>query len=106
MNKKEHTIVEHEEFVGEAVSDLIIHKFKERCQDHSFKTEYVTTPYGDTDVEVAQFVDEDDETKFREETEQEFTVDSIINELSKDAHFRDAIKDMIEHVVWKKELEV
>jgi len=106
VKKREFTQVELEEFIGEAVSDYIIHKFKEACNDHSFKTEYVTGPYGDTEVEVAQFIDEDDEVKFREDLEKEWDVDSIIQELAEDEHFKESINDMIQHVIWNKELEV
>ena len=106
MNKKEHTIVEHEEFVGEAVSDMVIAIFKDYVDQHSFHTMRDYAPYGDTEVEVCQYISDEEEEEFRENVEKEMTVDSIINELSKDAHFRDAIKDMIKHVVWHKELEV
>lgn len=103
---KEFTLNELESFVGDSAFDLIADKFKKRCQEHSFKTEHQYESYGDTEVEVAQFIDEDDETKFREETEQEFDVDSILKELAKDDHFRESIKDLIDYVVWKRPLEV
>lgn len=106
MAEKEFTLNELESFVGDSVFDFIADKFDKRCREHSFKTEHQYESYGDTEVEVAQFVDEDDETEFREETEKEFDVDSIIKELAEDSYFKESIKDLINHVVWKRNLEV
>ena len=104
--EKEFTLQELEEFIGDAVHDFVADKFRKRCQEHSFKTEHQYEDYGDTEVEVAQFIDEEDETEFREETEKEFDVDSILEELCQDESFRESIKDMIDHIVWKRPLDI
>ena len=103
---KEFTLQELQEFVGDCASDLIESEFDERCRDKSFKTERVYGPYGDMEVEVAQFVDEDDEVEFREDTEKEFDVDVIIEKLKEDDHFRESIRDLIKKIVWERPLEV
>ena len=104
--KKEFTVQELQEFVGDAAFDVIAGEFDERCRNSSFKTEHQYESCGDTEVEVAQFVDEDDEVKFREETENEFDVDSVIDKLKEDSNFRECLQDLIKKVVWERPLEV
>lgn len=107
MTKKiEKKLQEIINYVGDAVHDVVAEKFDERCDDHSFKTEHVYGPYGDTEVEVCQFQDEDDELRFRENTEKELTVEYIINELKENDYFKECLQDMIEYVSWNRQLKL
>ena len=104
--KKEPTLKDFIEYVGDATHDVVAEKFDERCEDNSFKTEHVYGPYGDTEVEVAQFLDDDSEADFREESSKELTVDYIINELKENDYFRECLQDMINYVVWNRQLKL
>ena len=103
---KEFTLQELQEFVGDAVFDVVAHEFDERCRNESFKTIHQYEDYGDTSMEVAQFIDDDDEVKFREEIEKEFDVDTIIEKLKEDDNFRECVQDLIKKIVWERPLEV
>ncbi len=93
-------------YVGDATHDVVAEKFDERCEDNSFKTEHVYGPYGDTEVEVAQFLDDDSEADFREESSKELTVDYIINELKENDYFRECLQDMIDYVCFNRDLKL
>lgn len=107
MTKKiEKKLQEIINYVGDATHEVVAEKFDERCDDHSFKTEHVYGPYGDTEVEVCQFIDEEDETNFREESSKELTVDYIINELKENDYFRECLQDMIDYVCANRDLKL
>lgn len=102
MTKKEFTLDELESFVGDSAHDLIAHEFDEKCGGHTFKTIHQYEDYGDTSIEVAQYIGDDEETKVREDIEKELDVDTVIEMLKKDAHFRESIQDLINKVVWDR----
>ena len=99
---KEFTLRELQEFVGDSAFDLIAHEFDERCGDHTFKTIHQYEDYGDTSVEVAQYIGDDEEIEVREEIESKLDVDTVIDMLKEDAHFRESIQDLINKVVWDR----
>lgn len=102
MNKLENMI----DYVGDSAHDLICSLFDEQAKNTSFRTERDYAPYGDTEVEVCCYTNEDDDERFREEMEKDMTVDYIIDKLKEDKDFRESIQDMIKEVVWNRELEV
>ena len=102
MNKLENII----DYVGDSAYDLICDTFDEQVKNTSFRTERDYAPYGDTEVEVCRYVTDEDDERFREEMEKDMTVDYIIDKLKEDKHFRESIQDMINEVVWNRELEV
>ena len=61
---------------------------------------------GDTEVEVCRYHTDEEEEEFREEVEDELDVDTIIDKLKEDKHFRESIQDMIKYVVWNRDVEV
>ena len=104
--KRENKIENMIDYVGDSAYDLICGEFDECVKDHSFKTIRDYAPYGDTEVEVCQFIDEDDEVEFRENLEDYMDVDTVIDKLKQDKHFRDSIQDMIDYVKWNRDIEV
>ena len=103
---KEFTLQQLEEFVGDTVSDLIESEFDKRCGDHTFKTIHQYEDYGDTSIEVAQYIGDDEEIEVREDIEKELDVDTVIDMLKEDAHFRESIQDLINKVVWDRPLNI
>jgi len=106
MTKQENKIENMIDYVGDSAYDLICGEFDEQVKGHSFKTQRDYAPYGDTEVEVCQYITDEDDEKFRNETEKELDVDTIIDKLKEDKHFRESIQDMIKYVVWNREVEV
>ena len=106
MTKQENKIENLIDYVGDSAYDLICGEFDEQVKDHSFETQRDYAPYGDTEVEVCQYITDEDDEEFREETEKELDVDTIIEKLKEDKHFREAVSDMIKYVVWNREVEV
>lgn len=104
--KRENKIENMIDYVGDSAYDLICGEFDDCANEHSFKTIRDYAPYGDTEVEVCQFIDEDDEIEFRENIEDYLNVDTVIEKLAKDKAFRDSIKDMIDYVKWNRDIEV
>lgn len=102
MTEKEFTLNELESFVGDAAHDLIAHEFDERCGDHTFKTIHQYEDYGDTSMEVAQYIGDDEEIEVREDIESQLDVDTVIEMLKEDDYFRDTIKKLIDKVVWDR----
>ena len=103
---KEFTLQELQEFVGDAVFDVIASEFDGLCRDKTFKIEHQYEDYGDTSIEVAQYIGDDDEVEFREDTEKELDVDTIIEKLKEDNNFRECVQDLIKKIVWERPLEV
>ena len=101
-NKLENMI----DYVGDSAYDLICGEFDEQVKNTSFRTERDYAPYGDTEVEVCRYTNEEDEMEFREEMEKDMDVDYIIDKLKEDKHFRESIQDMINDVVWNRDLDV
>lgn len=91
--------------VGCAIYDSIAYEFDKATREHAFKTEHQYESYGDTEVEVAQFVDEDSETEFREEMEKNLNVDEAIEILKADSNFRDCLKELLDKIVWERPLD-
>lgn len=106
MTKQENKIEDLIDYVGDNAYDLICGEFDEWADQQTFKTQRDYAPYGDTEVEVCEYVDEEDDEKFRENLEKEMDVDTIIDKLKEDKNFRDAVSDMIKYVVWNREVEV
>lgn len=105
-NKPENELENAIDYVGDSAYDLICGEFDEEADRHSFKTIRDYAPYGNTEVEVCQFVDEDDDIEFREDLEKELDVDTVIDKLKQDQHFRESIQDMIHYVIWNREVEI
>lgn len=103
---KEFTLQELQSFVGDAAFDVIAGEFDERCRDKTFKIEHQYEDYGDTSMEVAQYIGDDEEVEFREDTEKELDVDTIIEKLKEDDNFRECVQDLIKKIVWERPLEV
>lgn len=106
MTKQENKIETLIDYVGDSAYDLICGEFDEYANNHTFETMRDYAPYGDTEVEVCQYITDEDDEEFREETEKELDVDTIIDKLKEDKHFREAVSDMIKYVVWNREVEV
>ena len=106
MTKKEFTLDELESFVGDSAYDVIAHEFDERTNQHSFKTIHQQEDYGDTSMEVAQYIGDDEDTEVREDIEKELDVDTVIEMLKEDSHFRESIQDLINKVVWDRPLNI
>ena len=106
MTKKEFTLNQLEEFVGDCAHDVIAHEFDERVSDHQFKTIHQYEDYGDTSIEVAQYIGDDEEIEVREDIEKDLDIDTVIEMLRNDAHFRESIQDLIEKVVWERPLNI
>ena len=94
------------DYVGDSAYDLICGEFDDYANDHTFKTMRDFAPYGDTEVEVCQYHTDEEEEEFREDVEDNLDVDTIINKLKEDQHFREAVSDMIKYVVWNRDVEV
>lgn len=92
--------------VGDGVYDTTCEIFDEYVKEHTFKTHRDYAPYGDTEVEVCQYVTDEDQEEFREETEKEITVDDVIDKLKQDPYFRSSIEDMIQYVCWNRDIDV
>ena len=106
MTKQENKIEDLIDYVGDSAYDLICGEFDEQARCHEFKTMRDYAPYGDTEVEVCQYITDEDDEAFREDAELEMDVDSIIDKLKDDKNFREAVSDMIKYVVWNRDLEV
>lgn len=106
MTKQENKIENMIDYVGDSAYDLICGEFDNYAKDHTFETMRDYAPYGDTEVEVCKYVSDEDDEAFREEAEKELDVDTIIDKLKEDKHFREAVSDMIKYVVWNREVEV
>ena len=104
--KKENILQDIIYCVGDTAHDVIASEFDNSVRDTSFKTMSDYAPYGDTEVEVCQYITDEDEEEFRENWEKEMTIDAVINLLKDDEYFRGAIKDMVEHIAWNRTLEV
>lgn len=91
--------------VGDAIYDSITYEFDKATREHAFKTEHQYESYGDTEMEVAQFIDEDSETEFREEMENDLNVDEAIEILKADSNFRDCLKELLDKIVWERPLD-
>lgn len=94
------------DYVGDSAYDLICGEFDEYANNHTFETMRDYAPYGDTEVEVCRYATDEEQEEFREEVEDELDVDTIIDKLKQDPHFREAVSDMIKYVVWNREVEV
>lgn len=103
---KEPTLNQLEEYIGDAVHDCVAHAFDEKVRDTSFKTMRDYAPYGDTEVEVCQYVSDEDDEKFREEYEKELDFDTVVGMLKEDDYFKETIMDLVKHVVWNRTLDV
>lgn len=101
---KEPTLNQLEEYIGDAVHDCVAHEFDEKVKDTSFKTMSDYAPYGDTEVEVCQYVSDEDEEKFREDCENEFTFEAVMNKLKEDSYFKETVMDLVKHIVWNRGL--
>lgn len=106
MTKKEFTLNELESFVGDAAHDLIAHEFDTRCKDKQFKIIHQYEDYGDTSIEVAQYIGDDEEVEAREDIEKDLDVDTVIDMLKEDNYFRETIQDLINKVVWDRPLDI
>lgn len=93
------------EYLGDAAFDALAFEFDKATREHAFKTEHQYESYGDTEIEVAQFIDEDSETEFREEMENELDVDAAIEILKADSNFRDCLKELLDKIVWERPLD-
>ena len=94
------------DYIGDSANDVVTDIFNEQAKNTSFRTERDYAPYGDTEVEVCRYTNEEDEERFREEMEKDMDVDYIIDKLKDDKHFRESIQDLIKYVVWNTDLEV
>lgn len=94
------------DYVGDSAYDLICGEFDEYANNHTFETMRDYAPYGDTEVEVCRYHTDEEEEDFRERVWDELDVDTIIEKLKTDKHFREAIFDMVQYVVWNREVEV
>lgn len=103
---KEFTLNQLEEFVGDCAHDVIAHEFDERTHKHQFKTIHQYEDYGDTSIEVAQYIGDDEEVEVREDIEKDLDVDTVIEMLRNDAHFRESIQDLIKKVVYERPLNI
>ena len=103
---KENKIENLIDYVGDSAYDLICGEFDEWADQHTFKTIRDYAPYGDTEVEVCQYTTDEDQCEFRENLEKELDVDTIIEKLKQDKHFRESIQDMISYVTWNRDVEV
>ena len=104
--ERENKVEDLIDYVGDSAYDLICGEFDEQAKDRSFKTQRDYAPYGDTEVEVCRYITDEDDEAFREETEKELDVYTIIDNLKQDPHFREAVSDMIKYIVWNREVEV
>lgn len=103
---KEFTLNQLEEFVGDCAHDVIAHEFDTRVSDHQFKIIHQYEDYGDTSIEVAQYIGDDEEVEVREDIEKDLDVDTVIEMLRNDAHFRESIQDIINKVVWDRPFNI
>jgi len=103
---KEFTLNQLEEFLGDCAFDVIAHEFDERVSDHQFKTIHQYEDYGDTSIEVAQYIGDDEEVEVREDIEKDLDVDTVVEMLRNDAHFRESLQDLIEKVVYERPLNI
>lgn len=92
--------------IGDAIYDSITYEFDKATREHEFKTEHQYESYGDTEVEVAQFIDEDSELEFREDMEKELDVDAAIKILKEDDNFRDCLKELLNKIVFERPLDI
>lgn len=106
MTKQENKIENMIDYVGDSAYDLICGEFDDYANEHTFETMRDYAPYGDTEVEVCRYTTDEEQCEFREEAEKEIDVDTIIDKLKQDKHFRESIQDMISYVTWNRDVEV
>lgn len=87
--------------IGDTVYDAIAEEFDKVYEDVNVNDEYA--PYGDTQVISGRFVDEDDDTRIRENFERDYDFDAVMDLLKDNPYFKRAILDMVEYIAWNRE---
>lgn len=106
MKKRENELEKLISYIGDSVHEVITNDFDEEVDRTSFKTMRDYAPYGNTEVEVCQYVCEEDMEEFRENYEKDTSVDYIIEKLKEDKDFRDCVTELIKYIAWNREMEV
>ena len=72
--------------VGDTVHDAIAEEFDKVYEDVKVNDEYA--PYGDTQVISGRFIDEDDDTRIRENFERDYNFDTVMDLLKDNEYFK------------------
>lgn len=87
--------------IGDTVYDAIADEFDKEYENVKSNKEYA--PYGDTQVCVGEYIDEDDNTRIREKFKLDYDFDTVMDLLKDNEYFKRAILDMVEYVAWNRE---
>ena len=101
MEKETNILQAHIETVGDAIHDALAEKFDKKFENAKVTSEYEA--YGDTYAETQRYIDDDEDTRIREEFENEMSFNEVLDILKNDDCFKSAIKDIVTYIAWNRE---
>lgn len=97
----ENTLQAHIHCVGDTIHDALAERFDSDYENAQVKTEYEA--YGDTYVESQRYIDDDEDQRIRENFQDEYDFDEVMELLKNDKDFRGAVMDMVEYIAWNRQ---
>jgi len=87
--------------VGDSIHDAIAEEFDKAYEEVETNKEYA--PYGNTQVCVGEFIDEDSDCRIRERFEENMTFDEVIDLLKNDPYFKRNVMDLVKYIAENRE---
>lgn len=86
--------------IGDSVHDALAERFDSAMEEAQTSCEYEA--YGDTYVPSYNYIGDDEEVKIRENFQNEYDFDEVINLLKKSEDFKTAVMDLVEEIAWQR----